>query len=194
MSTDTLLPGFADPVSATQQVFRQALDALAEPGRPHAIAHGRRLDRLDPASYALCLTFLDSDTPLWIAPSLDTPVLRNNLAFHCACPVVEDPSQAMFSLLTLAELDRLDTFDAGSDRDPDLSCTLFIQLPSLDNGPIQNLQGPGIEHKRTVHLPLPADFWQRRSTHSFPCGLDMFFTADDRLMGLPRSTRVTHPA
>ena len=194
MSIDALSPAFTEPVSATQQVFRQALDALAEPGLIHTVEHELELDALCPAAYALCLPLLDSDTPLWVAPALNTPALRTNLAFHCACPIVDDPAQAVFALLTQTELDNINAFNPGNDRDPDLSCTLLIQLPTLSNGDAQHLQGPGIEHQRTIELPVPSNVWDQRRRHTFPQGLDMFFAANRQMMGLPRSTRVTVPA
>ena len=188
-----LRPAFTDPVSATQQVFRQALSALSEPGTLHTVDHDMSLEGLCPATYALCLTLLDGDTPLWVTPELDTPALRANLAFHCACPIVDTPEQARFALLTQTELNNLTHFDAGNDRDPDLSCTLLIQLDTLDTGDAQLLQGPGIQRSRTVNLPVSQDFWHQRNQHSFPKGLDMFFTASRQMMGLPRSTQVTLP-
>ena len=67
-----LLPAFPEPVHSAQQVFRHALTALSEPGVVQTVEDIPRLDRLSPASYALCLCLLDSDTPLWLSPALDT--------------------------------------------------------------------------------------------------------------------------
>ncbi|MFT0849709.1 phosphonate C-P lyase system protein PhnH [Achromobacter sp. F4_2707] len=192
MSQASLLqPGFAEPVHAAQQVFRRALTALSEPGRVQSVADAPALDTLAPATYVLCLCLLDSDTPVWLSPALDTAALRANLAFHCGCPIVAQPEQAAFALLTAAESAQLPAFDPGTDRDPDLSCTLLIQLESLAGGPPSSWQGPGILDKRPMNLPLPDAFWAQRSAHGFPKGLDCFLTAGDAFVGLPRSTRVT---
>ena len=92
-----------------------ALKALAEPGLVRNLDRAPALAALQPASYALCLSFLDSDTPLWLAPGLDSPTLRANLAFHCGCPIVAEREQALFALLDEGELDDLSGFDSGSD-------------------------------------------------------------------------------
>lgn len=190
MRDSMLQPAMPDPVTAMQRVFRLALNAMSEPGTLQRVDHVPELDRLAPATYALCLTLLDADTPVWIAPSLDTPALRANLAFHCACPVVQAREDAAFAVLTVDELDELSGFNIGTDRDPDISCTLLVQLDSLEEGAATSWRGPGILNKRVMRLPVAARFWPRRSQHGFPKGLDMFFTAGREMTGLPRSTRV----
>ncbi|MGC3815412.1 phosphonate C-P lyase system protein PhnH, partial [Pseudomonas aeruginosa] len=75
--------------------IRDSADAGVVPNLDRA----RALAALHPPSYALCLSFLDSDTPLWLAPGLDSPTLRTNLAFHCGCPIVAEREQALFALL-----------------------------------------------------------------------------------------------
>ena len=87
--------------------------------------------------------------------------------------------------------DSLSDFDNGSERYPDQSCTLLIQLSDLHAGPALRWRGPGIKDVRSVSLPLPALFWQQRQArNAFPRGLDCFFAAGSEVIGLPRSTRV----
>lgn len=189
-----LQPAFQDPVLDAQRSFRAALKALAEPGLVRNLDRAPALAALQPASYALCLSFLDSDTPLWLAPGLDSPTLRANLAFHCGCPIVAEREQALFALLDEGELDDLSGFDSGSDRYPDQSCTLLIQLAGLDGGASLEWRGPGIAEVRQVALPVSAGFWAQRAARTeFPRGLDAFFAAGERILGLPRSTRVSEP-
>ncbi|MGB3289063.1 MAG: phosphonate C-P lyase system protein PhnH [Burkholderiaceae bacterium] len=190
MRDQLLLPAMPDPVSAMQKVFRLALGAMAEPGTLHEVEAVPRLDSLAPSTYALCLTLLDADTPVWVAPSLDTPALRANLAFHCACPVTQSREEAAFALLGVDDLDDLSGFNDGSDRDPDLSCTLLVQLDSMEGGVATTWRGPGILGSRALQLPVPAGFWRLRKQYAFPKGLDVFFTAGQQLAGLPRSTQV----
>jgi len=193
MDSTLLLPAFSDAVAQTQQTFRLAMTAMSEPGTTQVVDGAPSLDVLAPATYALCLSLLDADTPVWLAPALDTPVLRANLAFHCGCPVVEDRADAAFALLTENELVDLHGFNQGTDRDPDQSCTLFVQLPGLDQGPAVSCRGPGIERERALRLPLASAFWQaRNASTAFPKGLDIFFTSGETLMALPRSTRVQY--
>ncbi|WP_347911233.1 phosphonate C-P lyase system protein PhnH [Pseudomonas grandcourensis] len=191
MSAQLLQPAFADPVLDAQRGFRAALKALAVPGLIQTLHTSPSLEGLAPATYALCLALLDVDTPLWLAPSFDTPLIRANLAFHCGCPLTAKREDARFALLAAEDLLDLSGFDTGNDRYPDQSCTLLVQLPSLDGGVGLLWRGPGIENEHGVALPLADGFWRERELRSeFPRGLDLFFTAGHELIGLPRSTRI----
>ncbi|KTB55641.1 phosphonate C-P lyase system protein PhnH [Pseudomonas syringae] len=194
MNAVLLQPAFTDPVLDAQRSFRVALKALAGPGVTQTLPAGHQppaLQGLDSATHALCLALLDLDTPIWLAPAFDTPAIRANLAFHCGCPIVADRNAARFALLDGSTAHDLDGFDTGNDRYPDQSCTLLIQLPSLEGGPALSWSGPGIERQNDVSLPLDKRFWTERDSHNhFPCGLDVFFLAGNHVLGLPRSTRV----
>lgn len=191
MSADLLHAAFNDQVLDSQRVFRTALKSLAEPGLIQPLIPMHALEPLAPASYALCLSLLDGDTRLWLAPAFDTPTVRANLAFHCGCPIVADRDAADFALLGAQELADLSGFCTGSERFPDQSCTLLIQLDALVGGAALSWSGPGILGQREVSLPVPAALWQQRAARNdFPRGLDLFFASGQTLIGLPRSTRI----
>ncbi|MGE8067570.1 phosphonate C-P lyase system protein PhnH [Pseudomonas sp. NPDC089569] len=195
MNAQLLQPAFADPVLDAQRGFRAALKALAGPGSIQTLHAAPHLEGLAPATYALCLALLDVDTPLWLAPSFDTPLIRANLAFHCGCPLTVNREDARFALLAGDDLPDLGGFDQGNDRYPDQSCTLLVQLPDLGGGQALAWRGPGIETEQVVALPVEDDFWDERLRRNpFPRGLDLFFAAGHDLIGLPRSTRVTRIA
>ena len=191
MNAHLLQPAFVDPVLDAQRGFRAALKALAEPGFIQHLPSAPRLDGLAPATYALCLALLDVDTPLWLAPGFDTPLIRANLAFHCGCPLTPNREDAEFALLGEADLLDLSGFDHGNDRYPDQSCTLLVQLTDLEAGRSLAWRGPGIKAQRRVNLPVPHAFWlERQRRDAFPRGLDVLFSAGHHLIGLPRSSRV----
>jgi alpha-D-ribose 1-methylphosphonate 5-triphosphate synthase subunit PhnH len=191
MSAQLLQPAFADPVLDAQRGFRAAMKALAGPGVIQTLQATPSLEGLAPATYALCLALLDVDTPLWLAPSFDTPLIRANLAFHCGCPLTAHRETARFALLAADDLLDLNGFDHGNDRYPDQSCTLLVQLPGLNGGAGLSWRGPGIETEHAVALPVADGFWEARERCiEFPRGLDLFFAADHDLIGLPRSTRI----
>lgn len=187
-----VMPAFDDAVHQSQSTFRRALAALSEPGTVQELGFERSVGGLTPAGYALCLTLLDEHSPVWIDPAFDQQALHRTLTFHCGCPVVDKAADAGFALLDGNALPDLTAFAVGTDRDPHLACTLFIQLEQLDGGPLTYWQGPGIAHRVSMQLPVPAAFWQQRQQLQFPRGLDIFFLAGNQLVGLPRSTRVLH--
>jgi alpha-D-ribose 1-methylphosphonate 5-triphosphate synthase subunit PhnH len=190
-SSQWLQAAFNDPVLDAQTSFRSALKALSEPGLAQPLNRALALENLHPATYALCLAFLDGDTPLWLAPCFDTPAIRANLSFHCGCPIVAERELALFALLDESGANDLSAFDNGSERYPDQSCTLLIQLETLAGGESLRWRGPGIKDVRVVELPLRTRFWQQRQARSaFPRGLDAFFAAGEQVIGLPRSTSV----
>ena len=192
MNAPLLQPAFTDPVLDAQRGFRAAIKALAGPGLIQTLHATPSLEGLAPATYALCLVLLDVDTPLWLSPSFDTPAIRANLAFHCGCPLTANREDARFALLAAEDLLDLSGFDHGNDRYPDQSCTLLVQLPNLDGGAGLAWRGPGIETEHAVALPVAEGFWrEREQRNEFPRGLDLFFTAGQDVMGLPRSTRIT---
>ncbi|MHC8342992.1 phosphonate C-P lyase system protein PhnH [Pseudomonas sp. RT6P73] len=195
MSAPLLQPAFSDPVLDAQRGFRAALKALAGPGLIQTLHTTPSLEGLAPATYALCLALLDGDTPLWLAPTFDTPVIRANLAFHCGCPLTLHRDTARFALLGAEELLDLSGFEHGNDRYPDQSCTLLVQLPNLDAGAGLAWRGPGIQTEHRVNLPVAEGFWcEREQRNEFPRGLDLFFAAGHDFIGLPRSTRVARTA
>ena len=65
MNSQYLRPAFENPVDSAQQGFRIALKAISEPGLSHDLGLVAELDSLAPATYALALTLLDSDTTVW---------------------------------------------------------------------------------------------------------------------------------
>jgi alpha-D-ribose 1-methylphosphonate 5-triphosphate synthase subunit PhnH len=189
--SNTLLEaGFSDPVMDAARVFRAALRAMGEPGLVHELATTPRFSALSGAASALLLCLVDANTPVWISPRLDHPALRINLAFHCNCPMAAHRHEAAIAVLDGEDADDLQGFNSGEARRPDLSCTLIIQLPELEGGPPTHWRGAGILRERQVFLPLSAAFWEARAhRNAFPLGLDIFFTAQARLMGLPRTTQ-----
>ncbi|AFK61357.1 carbon-phosphorus lyase complex subunit [Advenella kashmirensis WT001] len=151
MTAPVLVPAFADPVLNAQMSFRAALKAMSEPGVIAQADFADALDIMHPATFSLALTLFDDDTQIWLSPALDTPMVRANLAFHCACPVVDDPQQADLAIITAVEVDYLEQFRCGTDRDPELSCTVIVQLDSLEGGRRLCSKGRASNHSALSH-------------------------------------------
>lgn len=190
----SLLPGFDDPVEAAQQTFRAALDAMAHPGRIHAIdARSGQPAGLSPAMTALLLTLADADTPVWLPPAISLSA-RAFLRFHCGCPLVDDLSRAAFVAVPAGHaLPPLSACAQGDPAYPDRSATLLVEVQALGHGPRLTLRGPGIDTTQSLFATgLPDGFanaW--RANHArFPLGVDLLLTSGARFCALPRTTHV----
>ena len=193
-----LVAGLTDPVHASQQAFRQVLDALARPGQIRVIGGALPGVALGGAMARLLLSLTDDETPVyWQERSTDTTAnrgLQDWLQFHTGAKAAERAADASFAVVTQPlQAPALETYAQGSAASPEFSCTLLIELPSLTAGAAVEWRGPGIQDVQRVALAGLADsFWaQWQANHAaFPQGVDIVFTCGDSALGLPRTTRV----
>jgi alpha-D-ribose 1-methylphosphonate 5-triphosphate synthase subunit PhnH len=182
-------PGFADPVQDSQACFRATLDAMARPGRVHALAAAvDPPDMLDPATAAVLLTLADAETPLW----LDAAAARAQewIAFHCGSPRAAADAAAL--ALALQPV-RLDGFAAGTDDAPELGATLILQVAALGSGTAFVLSGPGLATPARLEVDgLPDGFVSEWAANHglFPRGVDIILCAGDRVAALPRTVQI----
>jgi len=189
-----LAAGFADASHDSQRVFRAMLDAFSHPGRIVGVpAEVETPGALSVAATAFVLTLVDRETPLWLAPGLDSVQVRDYVRFHTGAAIAADTKSAVFGLATTARPPMLDGFATGSDPYPDRSATLVIEVPALRGGPALVLRGPGIDGNASVSIAgLPRSFWSEWTANRalFPCGVDVVFAAGSELLALPRSIAV----
>jgi alpha-D-ribose 1-methylphosphonate 5-triphosphate synthase subunit PhnH len=189
-----LAAGFADAPHDSQRVFRAVLDAYAHPGRIVAVpANLEASGALGQAATAFLLTLVDRETPLWLAPDLDSDELREFARFHTGAPIVDERNAAAFAFLTPTSQPLFDGFAVGSDAYPDRSATLVIQVPALSGGPLRKFSGPGINGSTEASVAgLTDSFWRDWMANRalFPCGVDVVFAAGSQLLALPRSIAV----
>jgi alpha-D-ribose 1-methylphosphonate 5-triphosphate synthase subunit PhnH len=196
MTTQTAIAaGFHDPVFQSQAAFRTLLAALSEPGIVQVVAATIAAPRgLNPASATALLTLADYETPIWLPQPLRDGPAGAWLRFHCGSALVEDPTRAAFAVLDAeASEPRLSDFHPGTDQFPDRSTTLILQCAALEGGEEISLSGPGIPDTRSIApLGLRAGFVAelRSNATLYPLGIDLVLTHGDRLLGLPRSTRI----
>ncbi len=183
-------------VLTAQATFRAALQALSRPGTIQTIAGPVDAPAaLMPATAALALALGDSDTPVWLDPTLAaSPEVGPWLRFRTGTPLTATRAAATFALVAdAAGLGTLDDFALGSDDYPDRSATLIVQVESLTGGPPLVLRGPGVKETAILAAALPHGLaGQIAATRGlFPRGLDFLFVADHAIAAIPRTTRLT---
>jgi alpha-D-ribose 1-methylphosphonate 5-triphosphate synthase subunit PhnH len=192
-----LPPGFADKVLSAQSTFRSVMDAMARPGAVQRIVPMTgTAGPMMRGTAAIALTLFDHDTPVWLDPRMSesTDVLKW-LKFHTGAPVIQDSSIAAFALISdgvlLPDLQR---FALGTNEYPDRSTTVIMQVESLESGPSFELRGPGIDGVATLQASFkPFDLFEQLRINEalFPRGIDVVLVADDAVVAIPRTTRVT---
>ena len=197
MTTVAELPaGFVDKVLSAQSTFRSVMDAMARPGSVQRIASAAGTPpAMMRGTAAIALTLFDHDTPVWLdAATSATADVANWLKFHTSAPVVADSSIASFALVADPEnLPALDRFAFGSNEYPDRSTTLVLQVESLTDGPVVELQGPGIDGSAALRASIqPRDLFERLAVNAalFPRGIDVVLVHDDSIVAIPRTTRL----
>ena len=197
MTIDAELPaGFADKVLSAQSTFRSVMDAIARPGSVQRIVSAAGTPpAMMRGTAAIALTLFDHDTPVWLDARMSaTAGVANWLKFHTSAPVVADSSIASFALVADPEnLPALDRFAFGSNEYPDRSTTLVLQVESLTDGPVVELQGPGIDGSAALRASIqPHDLFERLFINAtlFPRGIDVVLVHNDSIVAIPRTTRL----
>jgi alpha-D-ribose 1-methylphosphonate 5-triphosphate synthase subunit PhnH len=197
MTTVADLPaGFADKVLSAQSTFRSVMDAMARPGSVQRISSVAGAPQgIMRGTAAFALTLFDHDTPIWLdSVMLAAPEVAKWLKFHTSAPVIADSSIASFALVGDPQsLPSLDRFASGSNEYPDRSTTLILQVESLTDGPVVELQGPGIDGKAALRASIqPQDLFERLTINAalFPRGIDVVLVHDDAIVAIPRTTRL----
>ncbi|KAF0813867.1 Alpha-D-ribose 1-methylphosphonate 5-triphosphate synthase subunit PhnH [Andreprevotia sp. IGB-42] len=185
-----LLPGLPQPAPDSQRIFRQLLDAMAQPGRIHALQVAVTAPApLAPAASAIALTLCDYETPVWLQSAGPEAWLR----FHSGCPLVDDPGTARFALIDQpASMPALAAFAQGEAEYPDRSATLIIQVSAFGEQGLV-FAGPGIDGETRLGVAgLPDQFWRdwQQSHGRFPLGVDLVLVAGTRFLCIPRTTTV----
>jgi alpha-D-ribose 1-methylphosphonate 5-triphosphate synthase subunit PhnH len=195
-----VVEGFTHEAFGSQAVFRASLNALSYPGRPLEMPLDCALPRQGQgAAAALLLGLLDSDTTLWMSPSVHQSDASPWLRFHTGCKAVEDVRAAQFVWVAYGDsLPQISSLMLGSDAYPDQSATCIIETQGFDTN-VEDLvlEGPGIEGKRTLAVPGLPDLFIEQWTNNhgiFPRGVDVFLTDATHIVGLPRTTRISRKA
>jgi alpha-D-ribose 1-methylphosphonate 5-triphosphate synthase subunit PhnH len=195
-----LTPGFADASLQSQTVFRSALRALSHPGSVQTLSMSDALrgmrtpEGADPAAAGLLLALLDQDCKVWLSPQFAHSDALAWLRFHTGCVAVNQPEQADFLWVAqVSDLPDLRACGRSNAEYPEQGATCVVQVQGLQTDEGWTLRGPGINGASTLRVAgLDDGFvaqWQSQKNH-FPCGVDLLFTHQNTLVGLPRSTQI----
>ncbi len=192
---DHTLTGFKDLPRQSNDVFRSVLNALANPGQISSLDVDLPTpEYFDTATTAILLALADFETPLWIAPDIAAGNVQTHLKFHTGCPITENPNGASFAIATpQSDFTFLDQLALGSAENPHKSTTLILMLKGFAGSHPLHLSGPGIKTKQGISpegFPSELLGHMKQNIQYFPCGTDLILTADRRLIGIPRSTRL----
>jgi len=189
-----LTPGLNDPVFDGQAIFRALLTAMASPGRLQQVPETVEGPApLTPAAAGIALAMFDLATPVWLAPVVDSAAVRGFLAFHCRCPIANDPAAAAFAIVDGDSAGDLAKFAPGTPEYPDRSTTVIIQVDGIAEAPGARLRGPGIKDHHDLRVTGVDDrFWAAQAANAkrFPLGVDVVLAHGHRLVALPRTTKV----
>lgn len=189
-----ILPGLQNPVMDAQQIFRQLLNGMSQPGSIAAIDYTVQHPMgLNPATYAVALSMLDQDTPLKLAASVNNAAARDSLHFHNSVPLVDSVSAADFVICNEVDRPDLETLNIGSDAWPDQSCTLIVQCQSFYNGITYRATGPGIQSSTKIRCSAFNDtlpHQREKLAHRFPLGIDLILTCGKEFFCIPRTTKL----
>jgi alpha-D-ribose 1-methylphosphonate 5-triphosphate synthase subunit PhnH len=188
-----MLAAFAHPVFDSQRNFRELLQAMARPAAPRIVPVPAAAPApILPATMAVLLTLCDADTALWLQQPNDEVALH--LRFHAGVRLVQEPADADFALITEpSSMPPLTRFAHGDLRYPDRSATLIVQVDGFGENDGRRFTGPGIRDVEQLAIEgLPAAFWQQRAAMraQLPLGVDLIFISGERMVALPRTTRV----
>jgi alpha-D-ribose 1-methylphosphonate 5-triphosphate synthase subunit PhnH len=174
---------------AQQESFRAVLDGFSRPGTLVMVGD----DRAD-AVLVLLGTLLDESISL-----ADTIGRLNADQRRLLLAPSASPAQARFVLANGAVAPAPDFIPSlGTLESPELGATLLLTVADLAATPqpgntTLSLRGPGIANECVLHVAgLHSEWIARRANwvSSYPLGIDLVLCATDRLVALPRTTRI----
>jgi alpha-D-ribose 1-methylphosphonate 5-triphosphate synthase subunit PhnH len=177
--------------------FRNIMQSMSRPGLIVPI-HGSIVDV--PAGFAdipaiLAVTLADFQTPVWLAPDLNTQAVAKFIRFETGAALCAEPGLATFVFVNTSDAAGvLDQLSTGTHEYPDRAATLIILTNGFDVGQKVEFSGPGIKNCVTVQVAdTGQDFWTSlQSINSgYPTGIDVIFAGRDAVLSSPRSTKIS---
>jgi len=165
--------------------FRNSLEAMAQPGKRQQIT-----PLFGSSLLAMASVFLYVEVSHYQESALDFGLI----GAICGSPLASQ-KEADYLFLDSPLARMVSSAKIGTSENPEESATLIFSYTSdqLRNGTAAVLEGPGIDGRKAVELPVDSLFVEELTwkNSDFPLGVDLFFIGwDDSLIGLPRTTRI----
>ncbi|WP_231188402.1 phosphonate C-P lyase system protein PhnH [Haladaptatus sp. DYF46] len=178
-----------DPVHDTRATFRSLVDATSRPGTVETTA-------IAPATYSIVATLVDHEVTLYggsdeLHTTLERESRLDSAPFEEADVIVVDGDTD--GDVTAAKRGSLKEPSDGATLVYDVETLATDAAPDADALPVA-VSGPGVPDTRTFYAEgIPAEEVEAIATaqSSYPRGVDVYLTADDRVVGLPRSVTLT---
>ena len=164
----------------TNATYDALMWALARPGTIHTLP--------EPGVELIAETLIDRECRVFSQDAALLPVIA---ATGATFGPADAADHAFLSLDGSAGLAALSVLPAGSLVYPDEGATVFANA-RLGEGHRLRLSGPGIETTLEIAVGgLPDDVWAIRAARClYPTGFELFLIDGDRVLGLPRSTKI----
>ena len=185
MASD-LSGGFINPPQDSARAFRQIMNAMARPGQIVSLSGLTPPDPLSKAQATVALTLFDHTTMICLKDQYDNDAVKSWLNFHTGTNYTS-PELADFIICNHDGIGEISTLKQGNSEYPDQSATVIVEYPKLTSGKCK-LTGPGIKDAIMISITQISPF--RNGQGVFPLGVDFMLTCGDKLMGLPRTTKM----
>jgi len=172
-----------------QRIFRKLLDAMSRPGTIVTVSPWAEPSS---AHMAVLATLADAEVTL-----ADADGLIDEAAWRFLDCRRGDVASARFVLAAGSHAPAADfTPQLGTLTSPELGATLVLTVAGLgQSGSLCRLSGPGIAGHIEARLGTLHKAWiERRGAWNrfFPMGVDMVLADQNRVLALPRTTRLVH--
>jgi len=177
--TLAILPTADD--SRTNATFDELMWALSRPGLQRTLPFA--------GFEALAESLIDRECSFHVR---NDAALSKKLAETGAHPAALDKADYVFATLgSAADVAALAGLRIGTLPYPDEAATLFAPA-RIGSGQTLRLSGPGIKNTLTIEIGgIDPSFWpMREKAIRYPLGWDLYLADGDRLVGIPRSTKI----
>lgn len=174
----TAHPTPSDFEARTNATYEALMWALSRPGLPRGLPSAGQACLVETLLDRECAAYCEDEAIAQIASRSGAALVAPSEADHLF--LAQEPTVAM-----------LHSLRQGSDMYPEEGATLIIPA-SLVRGDGLRLSGPGVDDSIEVAVSgVSAAFWiERARIMRYPMGFEVFLLDSDRVLGIPRSTKV----